>query len=141
MLFRSSPLSFESNIDKKDYKQAVERIKQYIVEGDAIQVVFSQRLKFSINRDPFDIYRALRTINPSPYMYYLKFGDLQVVGSSPEVLVRLEDEKVEVRPIAGTRKRGKNENEDRELEQDLLSDEKELAEHIMLVDLDRKSVV
>jgi anthranilate synthase component 1 len=136
----ASPLSFESNIDKKDYKQAVERIKQYIVEGDAIQVVFSQRLKFSINRDPFDIYRALRTINPSPYMYYLKFGDLQVVGSSPEVLVRLEDEKVEVRPIAGTRKRGKNENEDRELEQDLLSDEKELAEHIMLVDLGRNDI-
>jgi anthranilate synthase component 1 len=134
------PLSFESNIDKKDYKQAVARIKQYIVEGDAIQVVFSQRLKFSINRDPFDIYRALRTINPSPYMYYLKFGELQVVGSSPEVLVRLEDEKVEVRPIAGTRKRGKNENEDRELEQDLLSDEKELAEHIMLVDLGRNDI-
>ncbi len=134
------PLSFESNIEEKDYKQAVARIKQYIVEGDAIQVVFSQRLKFSINRDPFDIYRALRTINPSPYMYYLKFGELQVVGSSPEVLVRLEDEKVEVRPIAGTRKRGKNEEEDRELEQDLLSDEKELAEHIMLVDLGRNDI-
>jgi anthranilate synthase component 1 len=118
----------------------VTRIKEYIYEGDAIQVVFSQRLKFSINRDPFDIYRALRTINPSPYMYYLKFGELQVVGSSPEVLVRLEDEKVEVRPIAGTRKRGKNEEEDRELEQDLLSDEKELAEHIMLVDLGRNDI-
>ena len=134
------PLSFESNIEEKDYKQAVARIKQYIVEGDAIQVVFSQRLKFSINLDPFDIYRALRTINPSPYMYYLKFGELQVVGSSPEVLVRLEDEKVEVRPIAGTRKRGKNEKEDRELEEDLLSDEKELAEHIMLVDLGRNDI-
>ena len=103
----ASPLSFDSNMKEEEHKQAVTRIKQYIQEGDAIQVVFSQRLKFSINRDPFDIYRALRTINPSPYMYYLNFGELQVVGSSPEVLVRLEDNKVEVRPIAGTRKRGK----------------------------------
>ncbi len=136
----ASPLSFDSNMKEEEHKQAVIRIKQYIQEGDAIQVVFSQRLKFSINRDPFDIYRALRTINPSPYMYYLKFGELQVVGSSPEVLVRLEDNKVEVRPIAGTRKRGKNEKEDLELEQDLLSDEKELAEHIMLVDLGRNDI-
>jgi anthranilate synthase component I len=135
-----SALSFESNMKEEDHKQAVTRIKEYILEGDAIQVVFAQRLKFSITRDPFDIYRALRTINPSPYMYYLKFGELQVVGSSPEVLVRLEDEKVEVRPIAGTRKRGKNEQEDQELEKDLLSDEKELAEHIMLVDLGRNDV-
>ncbi len=136
----ASPLSFDSNMKEEEHKQAVTRIKQYIQEGDAIQVVFSQRLKFSINRDPFDIYRALRTINPSPYMYYLKFGELQVVGSSPEVLVRLEDDKVEVRPIAGTRKRGRNEEEDLELEQDLLSDEKELAEHIMLVDLGRNDI-
>ncbi len=136
----ASPLSFGSNMKEEEHKQAVIRIKQYIQEGDAIQVVFSQRLKFSINRDPFDIYRALRTINPSPYMYYLKFGELQVVGSSPEVLVRLEENKVEVRPIAGTRKRGKNEKEDLELEQDLLSDEKELAEHIMLVDLGRNDI-
>ncbi len=133
-------LSFDSNIAEDDFKQAVTRIKEYILEGDAIQVVLSQRLRFSITRDPFDIYRALRTINPSPYMYYLNFGELQVVGSSPEVLVRLEDEKVEVRPIAGTRKRGKNEQEDRELEQDLLRDEKELAEHIMLVDLGRNDL-
>lgn len=135
-----SPLSFDSNMKEDEHKQAVTRIKEYILEGDVIQVVFSQRLKFSINRDPFDIYRALRTINPSPYMYHLKFGELQVVGSSPEVLVRLEDDKVEVRPIAGTRKRGKNEQEDQELEQDLLKDEKELAEHIMLVDLGRNDV-
>tara|TARA_B110000438_G_scaffold214953_1_gene207253 strand:- start:1097 stop:2584 length:1488 start_codon:yes stop_codon:yes gene_type:complete len=135
-----APLSFESNIEEEKFKQAVTRIKEYILEGDAIQVVLSQRLKFSINSDPFDIYRALRTINPSPYMYYLKFGDLQIVGSSPEVLVRLEDEKVEVRPIAGTRKRGKNEEEDRKLEQDLLQDKKELAEHIMLVDLGRNDL-
>ena len=136
----ASSLSFDSNMEEEDHKQAVMRIKEYILEGDAIQVVFAQRLKFSITRDPFDIYRALRTINPSPYMYYLNFGELQVVGSSPEVLVRLEDDKVEVRPIAGTRKRGKNEQEDRELEQDLLSDEKELAEHIMLVDLGRNDI-
>lgn len=135
-----SALSFDSNIEEEKFKQAVTRVKEYILEGDVIQVVLSQRLKFSINCDPFDIYRALRTINPSPYMYYLKFGELQVVGSSPEVLVRLEDEKVEVRPIAGTRKRGKNEKEDQELEQDLLSDEKELAEHIMLVDLGRNDL-
>ena len=135
-----APLSFESNIEEEKFKQAVTRIKEYILEGDAIQVVLSQRLKFSINSDPFDIYRALRTINPSPYMYYLKFGELQVVGSSPEVLVRLEDEKVEVRPIAGTRKRGKNEEEDHKLEKDLLQDKKELAEHIMLVDLGRNDL-
>ena len=135
-----APLSFESNIEEGTFKQAVKRIKQYILEGDAIQVVLSQRLKFAINCNPFDIYRALRTVNPSPYMYYLEFGELQVVGSSPEVLVRLEDDKVEVRPIAGTRKRGQNEEEDRELEKDLLQDKKELAEHIMLVDLGRNDL-
>jgi anthranilate synthase component 1 len=134
------PLSFESNIEEGNFKQAVKRIKEYILEGDAIQVVLSQRLKFAINCNPFDIYRALRTVNPSPYMYYLEFGELQVVGSSPEVLVRLEDDKVEVRPIAGTRKRGQNEEEDRELEKDLLQDKKELAEHIMLVDLGRNDL-
>ena len=134
------PLRFESNIEEGNFKQAVKRIKEYILEGDAIQVVLSQRLKFAINCNPFDIYRALRTVNPSPYMYYLEFGELQVVGSSPEVLVRLEDEKVEVRPIAGTRKRGQNEEEDRELEKDLLQDKKELAEHIMLVDLGRNDL-
>lgn len=135
-----APLSFESNIEEGNFKQAVKRIKEYILEGDAIQVVLSQRLKFAINCNPFDIYRALRTVNPSPYMYYLEFGELQVVGSSPEVLVRLEDDKVEVRPIAGTRKRGQNEEEDRELEKDLLQDKKELAEHIMLVDLGRNDL-
>ena len=135
-----APLSFESNIEEGTFKQAVKRIKQYILEGDAIQVVLSQRLKFAINCNPFDIYRALRTVNPSPYMYYLEFGELQVVGSSPEVLVRLEDDKVEVRPIAGTRKRGQNGEEDLELEKDLLQDKKELAEHIMLVDLGRNDL-
>ena len=131
---------FESNIEKEKFKGAVDRVKQYILEGDAIQVVLSQRLSFGFKKKAFDIYRALRTVNPSPYMYFLKFGDIEVVGSSPEILVRLEDEKVEVRPIAGTRKRGKNEEEDVVLEKDLLQDEKELAEHIMLVDLGRNDL-
>ena len=131
---------FESNIEKEKFKGAVDKVKQYILEGDAIQVVLSQRLSFDIKKKAFDIYRALRTVNPSPYMYFLKFGDIEVVGSSPEILVRLEDEKVEVRPIAGTRKRGKNEEEDVALEKDLLQDEKELAEHIMLVDLGRNDL-
>jgi len=130
----------ESNFEEKAFKEAVLKIKKYIVEGDAIQVVLSQRLKYKISEDPFDIYRALRTINPSPYMYFLKYGDLQIVGSSPEILVRLEDGKVEVRPIAGTRKRGQDEEEDCALEKDLLQDEKELAEHIMLVDLGRNDL-
>ncbi|GJL78408.1 MAG: anthranilate synthase component I [Nitrospinaceae bacterium] len=131
---------FESNFEEEAFKKAVLKIKDYILEGDAIQVVLSQRLKVSISQDPFNIYRALRTVNPSPYMYYLKFGDLDVIGSSPEVLVRLEEGKVEVRPIAGTRKRGQNEEEDCALEEDLLHDEKELAEHIMLVDLGRNDL-
>ena len=130
----------ESNFEKENFISAVNKIKDYILEGDVIQVVLAQRLKFSISKDPFTIYRALRSINPSPYMYYLKFGELKIVGSSPEILVRLEDEKIEVRPIAGTRKRGKSEDEDRTFEIELLSDEKELAEHIMLVDLGRNDV-
>lgn len=133
-------LEINSNFEKEKFKDAVNNVKQYILEGDAIQVVLSQRLNFAIKNEAFDIYRALRTINPSPYMYFLKFGDIEVVGSSPEILVRLEDEKVEVRPIAGTRKRGSNEEEDLSLEKDLLKDEKELAEHIMLVDLGRNDL-
>jgi len=132
--------SIESNFEKEHFINAVQKIKNYILEGDVIQVVLAQRLKFNISKDPFTIYRALRSINPSPYMYYLKFGDLKIVGSSPEILVRLEGEKIEVRPIAGTRKRGKSEEEDQALENDLLDDEKELAEHIMLVDLGRNDV-
>ncbi len=137
---KSSPPKFVSNFEKEKFKEAVLKIKDYILEGDAIQVVLSQRLKFEITQDPFSVYRALRSINPSPYMYYLNFGGLQVVGSSPEILVRREGEDVEVRPIAGTRKRGKNEAEDLELEKDLLADEKERAEHIMLLDLGRNDL-
>lgn len=130
----------KSNFKQKDFEQAVLKIKRYIHDGDVIQTVLSQRLEFELGQDPFTVYRALRTINPSPYMYFLKFGDLRVVGSSPEVLVRKEGDKVEARPIAGTRWRGKTEEEDRELEEDLLSDAKELAEHIMLVDLGRNDL-
>ncbi len=136
----NAPATFESNFEKTDFLKAVDRIKEYITEGDAIQVVLAQRLKFNISQDPFTVYRALRTINPSPYMYYLNFGDVQIVGSSPEVLVRLENGQVEVRPIAGTRPRGKDEAEDVSLAEELLQDEKEIAEHIMLVDLGRNDL-
>ncbi|QPJ65650.1 MAG: anthranilate synthase component I [Candidatus Nitrohelix vancouverensis] len=130
----------ESNFSEEGFKKAVLTAKDYIKEGDVIQVVLSQRLKFPLTADPFNVYRALRTVNPSPYMYYLKFGERQIVGSSPEILVRLEDTKVEVRPIAGTRKRGASVEEDLALEKDLLQDEKEIAEHIMLVDLGRNDI-
>ena len=134
------PLAFQSSFKKEDFEAAVLRVKQYIQDGDVIQVVLAQRLRLEIEAEPFQIYRWLRTINPSPYMYYLRLGGMEVVGSSPEVMVRLEGEKVELRPIAGTRPRGKDETEDRRLAEDLLSDEKELAEHIMLVDLGRNDL-
>ncbi len=135
-----SPATFESNFQKADFLKAVDKIKNYINEGDAIQVVLAQRLKFTLGQDPFTVYRALRTINPSPYMYFLNFDDVQIVGSSPEVLVRLENGQVEVRPIAGTRPRGKDEAEDESLAEELLTDDKEIAEHIMLVDLGRNDL-
>jgi anthranilate synthase component I len=116
---------------------AVEKARQYIIDGDAMQIVLSQRLSIPFNSDPLNLYRALRGLNPSPYMYYLNLGDHYVVGSSPEILVRLEQGEVTVRPIAGTRPRGHTEAEDRALEQELLSDPKELAEHLMLIDLGR----
>ena len=126
--------------DRASFETAVAEAREKILAGEVIQVVLAQRLSAPVLVDPFDVYRALRTLNPSPYMFFLKLGDLKLVGSSPEVLVRLEGERVEVRPIAGTRPRGANEEEDRELERDLLSDEKERAEHIMLVDLGRNDV-
>ena len=126
-----------SNFTREEFEQGVERIKEYIHAGDAFQVVFSQRFNKSYYGDPFDIYRALRAINPSPYMFFLKLGDVQLAGSSPEILVRVHDGKVIVRPIAGTRPRGKTAAEDQALERELLADPKELAEHIMLVDLGR----
>jgi len=130
----------ESNFTKKDFCKMVEKAKEYIRSGEVIQIVVSQRFKRETASDPFAIYRALRSINPSPYMYYLKFGEYRIIGSSPEILVRCEDGLVEVRPIAGTRVRGADEEEDRRLERELLSDEKEKAEHIMLVDLGRNDI-
>jgi len=118
----------------------VERVKEYIVEGDVMQVVLSQRLSIPYQAPPLDLYRALRCLNPSPYLFYLDLGGFHVVGSSPEILVRLEDDIVTVRPIAGTRPRGATPEEDRALEADLLSDPKELAEHLMLIDLGRNDV-
>jgi len=128
---------FISGFTESGYKKAVERIKDYIVDGDCMQVVISQRLSIPFHAPPLDLYRALRGLNPSPYMYFMDLGDYQIVGSSPEILVRLEDNKVTVRPIAGTRRRGYNEEEDNALEAELLADPKELAEHLMLIDLGR----
>ncbi len=129
-----------SNLTRERFQEMVEAAKRYIREGDAIQVVLSQRFEAPFNGEAFDVYRALRLINPSPYMYYLDFGPEKLVGSSPEVLVRLEGERIELRPIAGTRPRGKDEEEDKRLAQELLTDPKEVAEHIMLVDLGRNDV-
>ena len=129
-----------STMSHAEFIQAVQRTKEYVRAGDVVQAVISQRLSTKTTADPFDIYRALRTINPSPYMYYLRLGDFRVVGSSPEVLVRLEEGRIDLRPIAGTRPRGRNDAEDLTLEQELLGDPKEQAEHIMLVDLGRNDV-
>jgi anthranilate synthase component 1 len=131
---------YESNFLREDYLEAVRTAKEYIRAGDIFQVVPSQRLKMEAAADPFDIYRALRVINPSPYMFHLKFGDLALVGSSPEVMVRVENRRVTVRPIAGTRRRGARDEEDERLAAELLADPKERAEHIMLVDLGRNDV-
>ena len=128
---------FVSGFTREGFESAVKRIKEYIVEGDAMQVVISQRLSIPYQAPPLDLYRALRSLNPSPYMFFLDLEDFHIVGSSPEILVRLEDGIVTVRPIAGTRPRGKDEIEDQELEKDLLADPKELAEHLMLIDLGR----
>jgi anthranilate synthase component 1 len=129
-----------STFTKEAYERVVERAKEYIRAGDIIQVVPSQRLEAAIDVDPFDIYRTLRTVNPSPYMFYLKFRDLRLVGSSPEVNVRLEGSLIELRPLAGTRRRGRHATEDLEITAELMQDPKERAEHIMLVDLGRNDV-
>lgn len=135
------PVEFTSNFTRKQFLQAVERCKEYVRAGDIIQVVLSQRFSGKIGDcEPLDIYRALRTLNPSPYMFFLRFGETLVIGASPEVLVRKEGDMAEVRPIAGTRPRGRTPAEDLSLEQELLEDPKELAEHIMLVDLGRNDL-
>ncbi len=131
---------FTSSMSREDFQGAVERVKEYIRSGDAFQVVLSQRLDMPFRGRPFDLYRVLRTVNPSPYLYFLELDGLTLVGASPEVLVRVEDGTVTVRPIAGTRPRGGTPEEDRAHAADLLADEKELAEHRMLVDLGRNDV-
>ncbi|MBU0484970.1 MAG: anthranilate synthase component I [Proteobacteria bacterium] len=131
---------FTSNMAEDDFKKMVERAKEYIMAGDIIQVVLSQRFHTTTDLSPFKLYRALRHINPSPYLFYLKHGDLVQIGSSPEILVRLEKDDIELRPIAGTRRRGKNNEEDLALGNELLADPKERAEHLMLVDLGRNDV-
>ncbi|MCR4437055.1 MAG: anthranilate synthase component I [Clostridiales bacterium] len=133
-------LKYKSNISKETYCKNVEKAKNYIKNGDIFQVVLSQRLCVETDNDPFNVYRALRVINPSPYMFYLKFSDYRLVGASPEMLVRVENKRVETCPIAGTRKRGNTEEEDARLEKELLADEKERAEHTMLVDLGRNDI-
>jgi len=129
-----------SNFSKEQFEESVLKIKQYITAGEAIQVVLSQRLAQPTDAAPFEIYRALRTINPSPYMFFLDFTDFCIIGASPEILVRVEDGAVMTRPLAGTRPRGKTIAEDAMLEQELRGDEKERAEHIMLVDLGRNDI-
>ncbi|RKY77906.1 anthranilate synthase component I [candidate division KSB1 bacterium] len=138
--FKKSEGKIQSNFCKEDFCKAVHHAKEYIRAGDIFQVVLSQRFQTQISVYPFDIYRALRAINPSPYLYYLQMGDTNIIGSSPELMVRVENGIVEVRPIAGTRKRGANEAEDQQLAEELRADEKECAEHIMLVDLGRNDV-
>jgi anthranilate synthase component I len=134
------PLRVKSNFARPAYLAAVRKAKSYIRAGDIFQVVPSQRFSAQTDADPFEIYRALRVVNPSPYLYYLKLDDLSVVGSSPEMLVKVQNQKVSYRPIAGTVPRGRNESEDQTFEKNLLADPKERAEHIMLVDLGRNDL-
>ncbi|MHB8070305.1 MAG: anthranilate synthase component I [Desulfobaccales bacterium] len=134
----SAPL--ESNLTQERFEEMVRRAKEYIAAGDAIQIVLSQCFSTTLRHDSFDLYRALRSINPSPYMFYLDLGDLHLVGASPEILVRLEEGQIIYRPIAGTRHRGATPEEDQALEVELLADPKERAEHLMLVDLGRNDV-
>jgi anthranilate synthase component 1 len=133
-------VSFVSNVSREDFEESVTKAKEYVKAGDIIQVVLSQRFSGELTVDPLDIYRVLRTLNPSPYMFFLRMDDTLVVGASPEVMVRKEGFKAELRPIAGTRPRGANAEEDESLELELLADPKERAEHVMLVDLGRNDL-
>jgi anthranilate synthase component 1 len=137
---KTSKLKVKHRTSANRFTHAVERAKEYIAAGDVFQVVLSQRLDFTPEVAPFDIYRSLRAVNPSPYMYFLRMGDKHVLGSSPEMLVRVTGHKLEYRPIAGTHRRGRDEAEDQELEKKMLADEKERAEHVMLVDLGRNDL-
>ncbi|RMD00693.1 anthranilate synthase component I [Aquitalea palustris] len=136
----SQPSKAVSEYGQEEFKQAVAQCKQYIVDGDIMQVVLSQRMQMPYSDSPLSLYRALRSLNPSPYMFFYHFDDFHVVGSSPEILVRREQETVTVRPIAGTRVRGKNREEDEALAEELLADPKEIAEHVMLMDLGRNDI-
>jgi anthranilate synthase component 1 len=131
---------FQSTLDQAAFVERVGRAKEYIANGDAYQIVLSRRLDTRLPADPFRVYRALRTINPSPYLFFLRLGKTSIVGSSPEVLVRVEEGRVEERPIAGTRPRGATPAEDARIEAELRQDPKERAEHVMLVDLGRNDV-
>ncbi|HVA45691.1 MAG TPA: anthranilate synthase component I [Pirellulales bacterium] len=133
-------VQYQSNFDRPSFERAVEKCLEYIRAGDIFQVVLSQRLEISVAAPPFEIYRTLRVVNPSPFMFYLRLPQTTLVGSSPEILVRVVDGQVTVRPLAGTRQRGKTEEEDRRLAKELLADPKERAEHVMLVDLGRNDV-
>jgi len=137
---RKRKLRIHAGTSRKHFLESVERCKEYIAAGDIFQVVLSQRLDFTPEVAPFDIYRALRTVNPSPYMYFLRMGDQHILGSSPEMLVRVTGRKLEYRPIAGTHPRGRDEEEDQKLEKQMLADAKERAEHVMLVDLGRNDL-
>jgi|TARA_B110000483_G_scaffold91042_1_gene112408 anthranilate synthase component 1 len=131
---------FVSNYGEEAYRADVEKIKDYIVEGDVMQVVLAQRMSVAFESDPLNLYRALRSLNPSPYMYFLDLKDFQIVSSSPEILSRLDHGEVTVRPLAGTRRRGEDAIEDQRLEKELLADPKEIAEHLMLIDLGRNDI-
>ena len=136
----TNTFEFHSNFTKAEYLAAVSTIKNYIAEGDVMQVVLAQDFSANFDLDPFDLYKAIRELNPSPYMYYLNLDECQIVGASPEILVRLENQEVTLRPMAGTRKRGKNLVEDKSNQSELLNDPKEIAEHLMLIDLGRNDV-
>jgi len=135
-----SEAKFQSHFGEKNFHDVVDKIKEYVLSGDTMQVVISQRLSIDFTQEPINLYRALRNLNPSPYMYFMNLGDHHVVGSSPEILARLEDGEVTVRPIAGTRRRGYTPEEDKALEIELVNDPKEIAEHLMLIDLGRNDV-
>ena len=130
----------KSNTTYLEFKKMIEKAKKYIFEGEIFQVVLSRLFKAKIKSSPVSVYRALRHLNPSPYLFFMNFKDFVIVGSSPEILIKLEDDKVTIRPIAGTRKRGKTKQEDKKLEKDLLSDPKEISEHLMLLDLGRNDI-
>jgi anthranilate synthase component 1 len=134
------PANYESNVTREKFESSVRKCQEYIRAGDIFQVVISQRLTVPTTAQPLDIYRALRVVNPSPFMFLLRSPGVSLVGSSPEIMVRVEDGETTIRPLAGTRRRGKTDEEDQALETELLADEKERAEHIMLVDLARNDV-